>query len=116
MSQSGLSSLIGNARTLLPERLEDGSMPFVCSCWATDPPGIDDLIALFGDRYDTSESELRKLDWFCPGRRPRKTGTPWPLDSEVPWGAQKDGESASDYRIRRAEWAAAQPDRGYCDE
>jgi uncharacterized protein YjbI with pentapeptide repeats len=112
LGRSGLSSLIGNAATLLPETLDNGSLPYVCSCWATDPLGVENLIALF-ERNGTSEADLRDpgRGWFCPGESPRKTGTPWPLATPLP-------DEMEGWEKDLAYWRPAMADRRaapYCD-
>lgn len=111
------SPLIGNAATLLPNLSGPPEMaPFVCTCWTVDPPWLKDLVAILDRNYIT-EAELRNPDFgfFCdPNEEPRKTGTPWPFDREVPWGINSDGEGDWHHDRRRDAWAEAQPDRGPC--
>lgn len=87
LDQSKLSTLTGNAATLLPEP-SDGEAPlYVPSCWTADPLGFDALIASLV-RVGMSEESIRDpiRGWFCAsGERPAKTGTPWPLDRDPPW-------------------------------
>lgn len=104
-----LSSLIGNAATLLPDVSGTPEMaPFVCTCWIADPTGLVYLIIHFALK-GTTIAELR-----APDKVPRKTGTPWPLHREVPWGAQRHGEGFGGYENRRDGWNDAQSDRGPC--
>lgn len=89
LDQSRLSSLIGNAATLLPETPDGEPDLFVPSCWLEEPPGFEQLLAAStSGLLAPSEEELRDPDfgWFCaPGAVPMKTGTPWPVDQPPPW-------------------------------
>lgn len=95
LAQAQLSSLIGDARTLLPDRPDPdtGELPFVPSCWPVEPEGWDILVKALsekgGGRYlsrPTMTEEQMRAAFLCPaGQLPRKTGTPWPLDRAPPW-------------------------------
>jgi uncharacterized protein YjbI with pentapeptide repeats len=111
LDQARLSQMIGNAATLLPVTPEGDADVHIPSCWAADPPGFEHLVTAQA-RYGLSETDLRDpaRGFFCPpGEVPRKTGTPWPVDTDPPWGARVPGESDRDYRQRVAAWVAAQP-------
>jgi uncharacterized protein YjbI with pentapeptide repeats len=106
LDQARLSSLVGNAATLLPD---DPPGLYVPNKWATEPPGFDRLLAKPSHYGFRSADALRAALIFGPGEVPMKTGTPWPLDAPAPWGAQSDGEDDDAYRQRIEAWAAAQP-------
>lgn len=111
LTQEQLSGLIGDRRTLLPERLSDGRVPWICSCWLTDPEGTETLLEL-AQRTNVSEADLRgrRFGFFCAAeQKPRKTGTGWPADTAAPWGTRSEGESAFDYSNRIENWATIQP-------
>lgn len=77
-TQAALSTTIGDARTLLPERTLDGSSPWVCTCWTNLPEHWN-----AGETVDLGG--LTKI--LCEdGTSPLKTGTPWPKDKQKPWG------------------------------
>lgn len=86
LPQVHLLSLIGNARTLLPDMPDpDTGQPlFLPSCWAKKPEGWPILVENLS-RFNVSEDDMR-ADFLCkPGTLPQKTGTPWPLDKPPPW-------------------------------
>lgn len=111
LDQAHLSSLIGNAATLLPEVPDREPALYIPSCWAADPSGFEHLVEGFA-RRGYSADELRDLgfNFFCaPGEVPRKTGTPLAVDGDLPWAAQADDESDFDYWRRIEDWTAEQP-------
>lgn len=111
LDQARLSSLIGNAATLLPEAPEGQADLYIASCWADDPPGFEHLVAGQA-RHGLSAAELRdpSRGFFCaPGEVPRKTGTPWPVDADPPWGAQGTSEDDVSYWQRMDAWAKNRP-------
>ncbi len=112
LDQSRLSSLVGNAATLLPD---DPPGLYVPHKWATEPPGFDRLLANPA-RYGFWDADALRAALVCgPGEVPMKTGTPWPLNAPPPWGAQTEGEYEWEYQQRVEAWAAAQPLRGPVD-
>jgi uncharacterized protein YjbI with pentapeptide repeats len=108
LDQSRLSSLIGNAATLLPDTPDDEPDLFVPHKWASEPPGFDRLLATL-TRLGESEQDIRARYLCAPGEVPRKSGTPWPLDADPPWGAQGPDEDDYAYMRRKETWADAQP-------
>ena len=117
LSQRSLSSLIGDAATLLPDTpdLATGQALFVCSCWTGEPYWIRRLIALF-ERRGVSASDFRdpKRGIICAeGEAPQKTGTPWPFDRIPAWDQQHADESDADYATRVADRERLQ-NRGDC--
>jgi hypothetical protein len=87
LMQAQLDRMIGNAKTLLPETLEDGTVPSIPSCWSAPGPAfLDDLI--FGMAYPPPENksfEDLRAEFLCPeGKEPRRTGTPLALDVPYP--------------------------------
>ena len=118
LTQEDLSSLVGDASTLLPDKPDpvSGEPFFVCTCWTADPP---DFAILLGRVAHSGIDEAKVRDpgfgLFCaPGTTPQKTGTPWPLDRDPPWGAQGLEEAPWDYYVRAKDWARTQPTRGPC--
>ena len=106
LDQARLSSLVGNAATLLPD-----TPPglFVPHKWATEPPGFDLLLAE-PSRYGFESADDLRAAFLCgPGEVPLKTGAPWPVDAAPPWGAQEAGEVEWDYLERIDAWAKAHP-------
>ncbi|MDP5216594.1 pentapeptide repeat-containing protein [Ruegeria sp. 2205SS24-7] len=86
LTQVRLSSLIGDARTLLPDTPDPGTgQPlFIPSCWVSEPEGWSVLVENLSPS-GFSEDDMR-ADFLCkPGTRPQKTGTPWPVDQPPPW-------------------------------
>ncbi|MEX0349777.1 MAG: pentapeptide repeat-containing protein [Paracoccaceae bacterium] len=86
LMQDRLSSLIGDEYTLLPDTPDPatGQPLFIPSCWVEEPEGWSILAENLG-RNGFSEDDVR-ADLLCkPGARPRKTGTPWPVDQPPPW-------------------------------
>jgi uncharacterized protein YjbI with pentapeptide repeats len=86
LTQSLLSLLIGDDRTLLPDAPDPdtGQPVFLWSCWATEPEGWSTLVANLG-RLELTESKTREAFLCAPGEVRRRTGTPWPLDEPPPW-------------------------------
>ena len=108
LDQARLSSLIGNAATLLPETSQGAPDLYIPHKWAAEPPGFFRLLAN-PKRYGFSDADALRAAVICgPGEAPMKTGTPWPLDSTPPWGAQAADESDWSYFKRIEAWAAAQ--------
>lgn len=89
LAQSQLRYLIGNAQTLLPDRLnETGERYYVWSCWEAPPEDFDAMIATAaGHDAPESEREALRRQFVCgPGNPRRKTGTPWPVEAPRPEG------------------------------
>lgn len=86
LTQSGLDRMVGNATTLLPARLDDGTVPSIPSCWATPPPFFEAMIARLSSGNEDWAYKLR-AEFLCPeGTDPVRTGTPLPLDAPYPEG------------------------------
>ncbi|MEM1363458.1 MAG: pentapeptide repeat-containing protein, partial [Pseudomonadota bacterium] len=85
LTQGRLSSLIGNAATLLPEVLDDGSKPVLYDRWETEPEGFEALVENL-KRLGENEAETRKAYLCEDGQKPRQVGIPLALDADPPWG------------------------------
>jgi len=89
LTQAQLDHFIGNAETLLPERVNENGEPWhVWSCWETPPEGFDALVARLAGPLadDAGRAELRRAFLCGPGKPRAWTGTPWPLDRPRPEG------------------------------
>lgn len=87
-SQTLLSLMIGDERTLLPEERDPdtGQRLHIPSCWVAEPEGWTLLINNLDRRvFPVTESEARAAFLCAPDEKPQKTGTPWPLDQPPPW-------------------------------
>ncbi len=64
-----LDAMIGDANTLLPETLDDGSVPSIPSCWATPPPFFEATIASLSRGLEDGANDFgapsTKRDFFA---------------------------------------------------
>jgi hypothetical protein len=86
LTQDQHDQMIGNSETLLPETLDDGSVPSIPSCWTTPPPFFEAMVARQSFGIDDLANDLR-AQYLCPdGAEPARTGTPLALDAPYPDG------------------------------
>ncbi len=86
LTQDQLDAMIGDANTLLPETLDDGSVPSIPSCWATPPPFFEATIASLSRGLEDGANDFG-AEFLCPdGAEPTRTGTPLALDAPYPDG------------------------------
>ena len=87
LTQAQLDQMIGDAGTLLPETLDDGTVPSIPSCWATPPPLFEAMIDAHVATATRDCANKLRAEFLCPeGTDPARTGTPLALDAPYPEG------------------------------
>ena len=78
--------MIGNVETLLPETLEDGTVPSIPACWAAPPPFFEAMVDRMSSGRQDWANNIR-TEFLCfEGTEPARTGTPLALEEPYPDG------------------------------
>ncbi|WP_392664727.1 pentapeptide repeat-containing protein [Amaricoccus sp. B4] len=85
LTQDQLDYMIGNAMTLLPETLSDGSVPRLRTCWERKPRFYDSMVRIWHKRFDFDEWQISE-EFLCQRHPPIETGIRLSLDAPYPEG------------------------------